>query len=190
MEAHRLAGAMVVPAAKGPQQEAGVAAEPALLVNQHVESVYRFVAMVARNDQDSADLAQEALARAIRSLHRYDSAKGPLDAWLWRIVVNVARDAGRASVRRRSLGERLSGHAAADVTTVEDEVLRHLDDVALLAEVRALPKRARTLVALRFGANLTYSEMAQQLGLTPQAALMATRRALAQLRRALMEGQP
>ena len=166
MEAQRLAGGLVVPAAREPQRYAAVVADPALLLHHHVESVYGFVTMVARNDQDSADLAQEALARAIRSIHRYDPAKGPVDAWLWRIVVNVARDAGRASVRRRSLGERVSGQAAVDVTTEEDAVLRQLDDAVLLAAVRALPKRARKLVALRFAANLTYSEMGHQLGLS------------------------
>lgn len=188
MELHDLAGPLAAPAASL-RPATAAAAEPAALLERHVDSVYRFVTMVARTNQDSADLAHEAFARALRSFRRYDPSKGPLDAWLWRIVINVARDAGRASVRRRRLAEKLGRPGAEDVTTVEDEVLRGLDDAALLEAVRGLPTRSRTLIALRFGANLSYPEIALQMGLTPQAALMATRRALAHLRRELSEGR-
>src|SRR5260221_11471500 len=105
MEAQPLAGALVVHGLDGSLPEAAPAMGRLVLTDQHIENVYRFVAMVARTDQDSADLAQEALTRAVRSIHRYDPAKGAPEAWLWRIVVNVARDAGRASVRRQTLRE-------------------------------------------------------------------------------------
>jgi RNA polymerase sigma factor (sigma-70 family) len=61
-------------------------------------------------------------------------------------------------------------------------VLRRLDDARLLAAVRRLPKRPRTVIALRFGAQLSYREVGAQIGLSEAAALMATRRALARLR--------
>jgi RNA polymerase sigma factor (sigma-70 family) len=48
-----------------------------------------------------------------------------------------------------------------------------------------LPKRQRTLVALRFGAGLSYREIGHQLGLSEAAALMAVRRALTRLRHEL-----
>jgi DNA-directed RNA polymerase specialized sigma24 family protein len=41
----------------------------------------------------------------------------------------------------------------------------------------------RTLIALRFGAGLPYREIGKQMGLSEAAALMATRRALARLRK-------
>jgi RNA polymerase sigma factor (sigma-70 family) len=187
MELSELARPLVAPTS-GPLLQCHGTAKAAAALEPCVESVYRFVTMVARSEQDSADLAQEALARALRSFERYDSSKGPLDAWLWKIVINVARDAGRASIRRHRLAEKLGRPGPGDVTTVEDEALRGLTDAALLAAVRGLPVRARTLVALRFGAHLSYPQIAAQMGLTSQAAVMATRRAVEHLRRELSEG--
>jgi RNA polymerase sigma-70 factor (ECF subfamily) len=161
--------------------------EPAITVDEVAQRywarAHRFAAMVTRNDQDSADLAQEALIQVIRRFHRFDASRGSLDAWLWRIVVNVARDAGRASVRRAVLWERLKGYRSTDpVDSPETIALRELSDRELLQAVRSLKLRPRTLIALRFGAQLSYAEIAAQLGITEAAALMATRRALQILR--------
>jgi RNA polymerase sigma-70 factor (ECF subfamily) len=160
------------------------------LVERYWPRAHRFAAMVTRNDQDAGDVAQEAMERVIRNLGRYSAARGSFDAWLWRIVVNAARDAGRASIRRAALFERLvrfeRDHDLDDVETV---ALDRIGDAELLAAVRSLAARPRTLIALRFGAQLTYAEIAEQLGCTEAAALMATRRALAALRRSLQEKQ-
>ena len=156
------------------------------LVSRYWESAYRFAAMVARDDQDSADIAQEALAAAIRRFDRFDPARGSFDAWLWRIVLNTARDAGRASVRHTSLLDRLNRYQAGiPEEDIESLAIRSLSDRELLEAVRSLRPRPRTLIALRFGAQLSYAEIAVQLGSSESAALMATRRALAVLRRQL-----
>ena len=42
------------------------------------------------------DAVQEAFARALRDRRRF-RGEGTLEAWLWRIVVNVARDVARRS---------------------------------------------------------------------------------------------
>ncbi len=153
----------------------------------YAERVHRFAAMVTRNDQDSSDLAQDALLKAIRALPRFDPAKGTLEAWVWRIVINTARDAGRLSTRRRLLRERLFQDRADSRgnRTVEGDVLERLRDADLLARVRMLPERSRTVIALRYGAQLGTREIARQLGITPPAVSMAIGRALTRLRKEL-----
>jgi RNA polymerase sigma factor (sigma-70 family) len=79
---------------------------PEELCARYLERVYRFAAMVSRNRQDADDLAQEAMERAIRGLAGFDPSKGEIEAWLWRIVVNVGRDAGRVARRQQALTER------------------------------------------------------------------------------------
>lgn len=64
------------------------------LCDRFAPSVYRFAAMLARQDVEAEDLAHGTLIKAIRSLRQYDSARGSVEAWLWRIVLNTARDAG------------------------------------------------------------------------------------------------
>ena len=169
----------------------GAVSQPALDANEfavaYAERVHRFAAMVMRNDQDSADLAQEALIKAIRALPRFDPAKGSVEAWVWRIVINTARDAGRLSTRRHLLRERVfqDQRISTDERSVETDVLNRVRDAELLERVRKLPKRARTVVALRYGAQLGTGEIAQQLGIAPSAVSMAIGRALARLRKEL-----
>lgn len=161
-------------------------AEPAELIGTYWERAYRFAAMITRNDQESADIAQEALLKVMQELPRFDARRGPFEPWLWRVVLNVARDAGRAAKRRRiltnRLGRMIQGEPLGDPEAL---ALQHMSDAHLLGAVRRLPKRPRTVIALRFGAQLSYSEVGQQLGISQAGALMATRRALLQLRREL-----
>jgi RNA polymerase sigma-70 factor (ECF subfamily) len=156
------------------------------VINRYWPKAFRFAAMVAPSDQDSRDIAQEALLLVIKRFDTFDLAKGPFEAWLWRIVINVAKDAGRASLRRASLFDRLTRDTRSEVPAdVESIALLHMSDTQLLQLVRKLNPRRRTLLALRFGAQLSYPEIATQLGMTDAAAIMATRRALATLRHKL-----
>ncbi len=136
--------------------------------------------MVSTSSGDAEDLAQDALERAIRGLKTFDPAKGDLDAWLWRIVVNAGRDAGRVARRERAVFERLTG-----LWPVEQKVIDVVDGFSgdeLLAAVRFLSPRHRAVIALRYGADLDYRHVGLALCISEAAALMTTRRALSNLR--------
>lgn len=153
------------------------------LVGMYWERAYRFAAMVTRNDQEAADIAQEALLKVLRHIDRFDASQGSFESWLWRIVLNTARDAGRAAARRQALLDRLRSLGRAGLPSdAEALALRRLEDRQLLAAVRRLPKHPRTVIALRFGAGLSYREVGHHMGINEAAALMATRRALSTLR--------
>ncbi len=154
------------------------------LLELYWERAYRFAAMITRSQQESADIAQEALLKVLRQLDRFDPSRGSFDSWLWRIVLNVARDAGRAAGRQQALLERLQGLGRIkEGPNAEVVALQHMSDERLLGAVHRLPKLPRTLIAFRFGAHVSYREIGEQMGMTEAAALMATRRALALLRR-------
>jgi RNA polymerase sigma-70 factor, ECF subfamily len=144
--------------------------------------VSRFAAMAARGSQEADDLAQDALLRAVRAIGSFDPAKGSVDAWLWRIVVNAGRDSARRRELTRGLLERLIFTAPRESETVEDAVLTRLRDADLHAQIRLLPHRDRTLIALRYGAGLDTDEVGAATGLTTDSAGKAIRRALARLR--------
>ena len=154
------------------------------LLELYWERAYRFAAMITRNQHESADIAQEALLKVLRQLDRFDPGRGSFDSWLWRIVLNVARDAGRAASRRQALLERLQSFGRIEEgPNAEVVALQHISDERLLGAVHGLDKLPRTLIALRFGAHLSYREIGEQMGMTEAAALMATRRALVFLRK-------
>jgi RNA polymerase sigma factor (sigma-70 family) len=146
--------------------------------------VYKFAAIVSRGDVEAEDLAQEALYRAIRALPRFQPRAGRTEAWLWRIVVNTARDLGRVAKRRTMLLERL-GLVGGREPAVADDVDARLTSSELLEAVRALNARQRTMIALRFASDLDYPTIGRILGLTSTGARAGTRRALANLRERL-----
>jgi RNA polymerase sigma-70 factor (ECF subfamily) len=152
------------------------------LCRRYSPSVCRFAAMVSSNPTDADDLAQDALLRAVRAIRTYDPARGSPETWLWRIVVNTARDSARRRERARWLIERLAFAAPRESQSVEAAVLTRLRDADLHAQIRLLPHRDRTLLALRYGAGLDTDEVGAAVGLSPDSAGKAIRRALARLR--------
>jgi len=150
----------------------------------YTERVHRFAVLVSPRTSDPDDLAQEALARVLARLDRYDPRRGAMEAWLWQIVLNLARDAGRAAGRSELLLGRLALHHGSGraEASAESVALRRLEDDALVDAVRRLPRRYRTVIALRFGAGLRATEAAEVLGTTRMSVVHATRRALDRLR--------
>jgi RNA polymerase sigma-70 factor, ECF subfamily len=138
----------------------------------------RFVRL-ARALTGSAELAhdvvQDAFAAAVRSRKDY-RGDGPLEAWLWRIVVNKARLCAR---------ERATTALAEDVVEASGSNGSHGGDV--LAAVAALPERQRLVVFLRYYADLDYRSIAAALGVGIGTVSATLHAAHASLRRALEE---
>src|SRR5688572_15149741 len=60
----------------------------------HDRQVYRVALRILGSVEDAQDAAQEVFLRLHRSLHRIDEDRA-LGAWLYRVTVNVCRDALR-----------------------------------------------------------------------------------------------
>lgn len=150
------------------------------LCGQYLQRIYKFAQLVSRDSAEAEDLAQDALERALRGLRTFDPSKGDIEGWLWRIVINAARDAGRLARRRRLIFDRLVDRFSIGQQAID--VSDHLAAHQILAAVRALSPRARTVIALRYGADLDYRHIGRHLGISEAAASMAVHRALAELR--------
>ena len=146
---------------------------------RYASQVSRFAAFVAQ-PSEAEDIAQDALIKALRNLERFDAKRGPMDAWLWRIVVNTARDAQRRAWTRAALPERLGREA--DLVSVEDVAIERVSAAELLGSVRQLSPRDRELIALRFGADLDTAAVGDAVGLGAESARRAIGRALERLR--------
>ena len=153
--------------------------------DRYAPAVCRFAAMAARTPSEADDIAQEALLRAVRGLSSFDAGRGSLEAWLWRIVANAAHDHQRAERRRFALWTRLSGFRDSPDESVESLAIDRIDNSRLLEAVRAMGPRDRTLLALRFGADLDLRAVGLALGMTEATAGKAVLRALEKLRTTL-----
>jgi RNA polymerase sigma-70 factor (ECF subfamily) len=113
---------------------------------------FRRVATAIVGDVElGSDAVQEAFANALRKRKSF-RGDGSLEAWLWRLVVNQARDALRTA-RRGPVPVLLSANGS---TTHED--------ARLAAAIAALPERQRLAIFLRYYADLDYTSIADALG--------------------------
>ncbi|MCU0505526.1 MAG: RNA polymerase sigma factor [Chloroflexi bacterium] len=117
------------------------------------------VAYGVLGDRDLAeDATQDAYVAAYRDRERY-RGDGPVDAWLYRIVVHAAISVAR---RRRSRVVGV-GRIAPDGSG-PDEGTATLDRLAIEDGLRELDPRARSAVVLRYYLDLDYATIGSILG--------------------------
>jgi RNA polymerase sigma-70 factor (ECF subfamily) len=125
---------------------------------------------IAGDAERGRDAVQEAFARAIAGCGAY-RGEGPLEAWLWRAVVNAARNQRRASGRAACTPD--AGERADAAQDHADAVVRR--------QIALLPERQRLVLFLRYYADLSYGEIAEVAGVrtgTVSATLAAAHRTL------------
>lgn len=126
------------------------------------------VAQAITGDRDRAlEAVQEGFANAIRALDSF-RGEGSLEAWLWRAVVNAAKQALRRPLVE--VGRQREETYELPASTVE-----------LAPAVARLPERQRLIVFLRYYADLDYRTIATALGLevgTVSSALAAAHAAI------------
>jgi RNA polymerase sigma-70 factor (ECF subfamily) len=124
----------------------GDAAAFEVLVRRWERPVCRVLARYADRDGEVEDLAQEVFLRVYGARHRY-RARGAFSTWLFRIVLNVARSAGR---RRRRGCQSLDDREPASPTAGADRVVAREEQDRLVDEaVSALPAKLRDVLVLR-----------------------------------------
>jgi RNA polymerase sigma factor (sigma-70 family) len=134
---------------------------------------FRRVAAAIVGDRDAApDVVQDAFGAAIRSRGTFRRT-GPLEAWVWRIVVNEARDY-RARPPEHELREPASENGQAEFS-------------GLSAAIATLPERQRLAVFLRYYADLDYRNIGEALGVEPGTVAATLNAARSALRSSLQE---
>lgn len=130
-----------------------------------IESIYRArlpelrrVAAAILGDRELAlDVVQEGFALAVRQRTGFRGT-GPLEAWLWRIVVNAARAQLRQRTPEVARGNESSASANGHPSEIVDEVR---------AALSLLPERQRLVLFLRYYADLDYAAIAAVLEISP-----------------------
>jgi RNA polymerase sigma-70 factor, ECF subfamily len=151
------------------------------LYEQHVWSVYGFLAYRVRDRETAEDLTQATFERALRNWSRFDPSRGSERTWLLAIARNLLIDQHRRA--RLAQLEPLEERAHPAVPGPEAAEPRSAE----LAEVLArLSDREREVIALRFGGDLTGPQIATLLGLSLANVQQIQSRSLRRLR-ALLE---
>jgi RNA polymerase sigma-70 factor, ECF subfamily len=123
------------------------------LYRARFQAFVRTATAICGNIESGRDAVQEAFAAAVRERTTFRRA-GTLEAWIWPIVVNKARDRARRSLDL----------PAADAGLSDDGHEPRSD--ALRVALAGLPERQRLATFLRYYADLDYEAIAAVLGVS------------------------
>lgn len=155
------------------------------LVIRHTPALYRVVRRIADDSAETEAIVQEAFLRVWRNLQRYRTDQ-PFFSYLVTIALNLARDQWRSLRRLDFDGLEPALEALSDTEPGPEAQLEQAESLQALAEaVAQLPPAYRTVIALRYDAELSYQEIAVTLDLPVNTVRTHLRRAKANLKQYL-----
>jgi RNA polymerase sigma-70 factor (ECF subfamily) len=144
-----------------------------------IRRVYSYVAYRTGDGPEAEDLVSEVFERALRYRKSYDPRRGAPLTWLLGIARRCVDDA-----LRRPLTSTTGPPESASAQDLEAETVERL---TLAAAIDQLDERARDLLALRYGADLSARQIGVVLGLKTNAVEVALHRVITRLRAELQE---
>ncbi|WP_457575025.1 RNA polymerase sigma factor [Desulfolithobacter sp.] len=154
-----------------------------LLVTRYQRQIYNLMYRYCRNEEDAADLTQEAFVRAFTRLHQYRTGQR-FFSWLYSLAVNLARDWYRKSRKRQALqSELITNSPELGTGSLQEEKMEQDQEILqVMQALDLLPDKTREIVILRYRHELSIKEVAKVFGLGESAVKMRLSRAIQQLR--------
>ncbi len=144
----------------------------ATLMKRYKKAVYFMILKMIRDTDDAEDLTMEAFAKAFRNLQKFKKDY-TFSTWLFRIATNNAIDFIRKKkLKTMSLNNTLTDDGGNSVNIdVEDDENNPQDEYIKTQRIEMvrifvdkLPAKYRKLVKLRYFDELSYDEIAVELG--------------------------
>lgn len=160
------------------------------------DRIYALAWQLMQDHDEAEDLAQEVFISCYKNLNRF-RAEARLGTWLYRITVNRAKNRWKYKERRKD-----KKHDSIDESRAEDDERPRIiltdaspnareqaegkQKVEILEEhIGRLPEEYREVIALRFGQDLTYEEIAETLQCSLGTVKSRISRARSQLRESM-----
>lgn len=166
------------------------------LMRRHQDRVYGLAWKLLRDRRDAEDATQEVFLKAYEHANRFKPT-GTVVAWLNRITTNHCLNRLRARSARKESPEPDPDLTSADPAAVESfqsaspTPLESLEEQELARRLQqaldALPENQRQVIILKRFGDLSYQEIAAQLGISVAAVDGLIKRARNNLKNALRE---
>lgn len=156
------------------------------LYRESRDDLYSYLTFLLANRSLAEEVTAQAFERAYRKRSSFDSRRGDLRAWLFRIARNAAIDELRRGRREIALDFTSESAATMGSAGASDEAPGEpIDRVYVATALRTLAPNQRELVALKFFAGLTNVEIARVLRQSESNVGSRLHRAITSLREAL-----
>jgi RNA polymerase sigma-70 factor (ECF subfamily) len=156
------------------------------LIRRHQGRLYQVAYRLLRDPLEAEDVLQEVFLKVVKHAHRFEP-QASVRAWLHRITANHCLNLLRRRHPQESLDQDdAPGLASAGATPLEAleerDLSRRLEQL-----LNALPENQRRALVLKRFAGLTYQEIGEEMGLSPQAVDGLLKRARQFLKKALQD---
>jgi len=155
------------------------------LVDRHASELFRLALSLSATRADAEDVVQETLLGAYRGMRNFD-ARASVKTWLKRILVRqAARAWNKSRTSRKALAleavdvEPPPSPASVREGTATGAVDRKIDVAAVL---KTLPREYREILVLREFEQMSYTEIAESLGVPQGTVESRLHRARAELK--------
>ncbi len=168
------------------------------LIDAYSRRIYGYLYRLTGRRSVAEDLMQEVFVRVVRTIDQY-THDGRFDGWIFRIATNLVRDRVRKAKRRSAVKSESSirdeAGESAEVLAQAVDVNGELPDAAMeRAEqldrmqeaIAQLPEAEREVICMRHFSQMSFKEIAREMGTPLGTALARGHRGLARLRE-LME---
>jgi RNA polymerase sigma-70 factor (ECF subfamily) len=153
------------------------------LYEAHAGSVFGFALNLTRDNEAAREILQEVFLRVARR-PELGMPMHEAKSWLFRLTHNLVIDLHRrAGTRARTL-QRVAQDATSPFVPHTDPDVQAFRD-AVASAMASLPEEQRAVVHLKLWENLSFSEIAQALDLSPNTAASRYRYALDKLQNQL-----
>lgn len=146
-------------------------------------SLVRLAAMLLDDSHAAEDVVQDAYVRVAARHYRLRDPNKAL-AYLRQTVVNLARN----SRRHRLVARRHAASSLPAAASAEDDAIDRFERQVVIGALRALPRRHREVLVLRYCLQCSVQETADLLGLSTGSVKAYASRGFTQLK-ALVDGQ-
>ncbi len=142
-------------------------AEPelALLYRKYAPGILAYVRNHIKAQEEAEDLVVEVFLAAMESATFPSLSEKAKQSWLWRVTRNKVIDVYRRSKTRQSVNLELAAEFLFEdeLFSPENTALRQEDYMDLYTHLQSLPEHQQEILRLRFGKDLSCSEIATAL---------------------------
>ena len=140
--------------------------EMALLYRKYAPGLLAYVRMRVPSPEDAEDLVVEVFLAALEHAKFAELSEKAKQLWLWRVTRNKVIDTYRRAKTRQNvtLEHVADGLFEDEMASPEHAALQQEDYIDLYAHLQSLPPLQQQILRMRFGQDLSCSEIATTLG--------------------------
>ena len=155
------------------------------IYQQYYKQIYTYIYFRVSNEAVTQDLTAEVFVRMVSHIKKYSYQQRSLLAWLYTIARNLVTDHFRANKKVSSLP--LTDELMGQDRPPDDLAQQQITQQQIAQVLTRLTEEQRQVVLLRFMEGYRLHEVASQLGKSEGAIKALQHRALATLRRLLIQ---